>query len=292
MIHKIENNQLQLAVKQVGAEICSIKSAITGREFIWDANPEIWAGHAPVLFPIVGALKNETYKYDGQEYSLPQHGFARRNKKVELFEKSEKSLVFVLRSNDATKMVYPFDFEFLTKYELQARKIIVTHEVRNTATNEMYFSVGAHPAFKCPLNDGEEYSDYYLEFEQAEQEKSWQIAEGGLIRKETVEVFNNSNIIRLHPDIFNNGALVFKDLKSRKISLKSRKSKQVVSVSYEGFPYMGIWAKPQAEYVCIEPWLGIADSVDANQDITTKEGIIKLRGGETFKTSYFIEVVE
>ncbi len=292
MIHTIQNSQLQLSVKQVGAEICSIKSVVTGREFIWDANPEVWANHAPVLFPIVGALKDETYQYNGQEYSLPQHGFMRHNRNIELFEKTENSLSFVLRSNDATKMVYPFEFEFITKYELQGCKIIVSHEIRNNANDEMYFSVGAHPAFKCPLNDNETYSDYYLEFEETEQSKSWQIVKGGLIGTGTFEVFNNSNIIQLHPTIFNNGALVFKDLKSKKISLKSIKSKQIVSISYEGFSYMGIWAKPQAEFVCIEPWLGIADSVNSNQDITAKEGVIKLKGGEIFKASYLIEIEE
>ncbi len=291
MIHRIENNKLQLAVKRYGAEIYSIKSTSTGREFIWDANPKIWANHAPILFPIVGALKDGVYFYKGHQYSLPQHGFFRHNHAVELIDRTDNSLKFLLKSNDETKKIYPFDFEFITFYELIDNRIVINHEVINPSDEEMYFSVGAHPAFKCPINNGEEYNDYYLEFEKEENSKSWQI-DGGLIALEAEEVFKFPNVLNLHREIFNKGALVFKDLKSRKISLKSRNSKQVVSISYEGFPYMGIWAKPMAEFVCIEPWLGIADSVNANQDITTKEGIIRLPGKETFKASYFIEIEE
>lgn len=291
MIYRIKNEKLHLEVKRYGAEIYSVKSAITGREFIWDANPKIWANHAPVLFPIVGALKNETYYYKNKPYSLPQHGFFRRNQNVELLDRTSDTLRFILKSNEETHKVYPFDFEFITSYKLEESKIMVTHEVINPSKNEMYFSFGAHPAFKCPINNGEEYNDYYLEFDREEISKSWKL-EGSLIGLEAEEVFKIPNELNLHRDIFNKGALVFKDLKSTKISLKSRKSTQVVSISYEGFPYMGIWAKPQAEFVCIEPWLGIADSVDAKQDITTKEGIIKLGGGDTFSASYFIEIEE
>ncbi len=291
MIHRLENDKLQLEVKRYGAEIYSLKSVVSGREFIWDANPKIWANHAPVLFPIVGALKDETYFYKNKPYSLPQHGFFRRNKHVELLDRSIDTLQFILRSNDETREMYPFDFEFVTSYKLSGCKVEVTHKVINTSADEMYFSIGAHPAFKCPVNEGEEYNDYYLEFEKEEEAKTWKI-DRGLIGLETEEVFKYPNVLNLHRDIFNQGALVFKDLKSRKISLKSRKSKQVISIHFDGFPFLGIWAKPKAEFVCIEPWLGIADSVSSNQDFTKKEGIIKLDGKETFTASYFIQVDE
>ncbi|MEN8192119.1 MAG: aldose 1-epimerase family protein, partial [Bacteroidota bacterium] len=137
----------------------------------------------------------------------------------------------------------------------------------------------------------ETYSDYYLEFEKNENSKSWML-DGNVIGDETKEVFEIPNIINLHPSIFDEGALVFKDLKSTKISLKSKKSDQIITISYKGFPYMGIWSKPQADFVCIEPWLGIADSINSNQDFTTKEGIIKLDGGKTFEVSYSIEISE
>jgi len=291
MIHTIKNNKIQLSVKQTGAEICSLKSLESGTEYIWQANPDVWANHAPILFPIVGALKDKTFKYKGKEYSLPQHGFMRYNKKVELISQTTDSLSFSLKSSKESLKVYPFEFEFITTFTLKDSSVQIMHKVLNTADAEMYFSLGEHPAFKCPLHDDETYSDYYLEFEQNETAKSWQLA-GSLIGNKSIEVFKDNNIIALHPDIFNEGALVFKDLKSKKISIKSKKSKQVLTVSFDGFPFMGIWAKAQAEFVCIEPWLGIADSVNTNQQFTDKDGIIKLDGKESYQASYFIEIVE
>lgn len=292
MIHIIENDKLKLSINQIGAEICSIKSVESGKEFIWEGKPEIWAGQAPILFPIVGALKEGIFKYEGKEYSLPQHGFMRSSKNVELLEKKEHSLTFLLKSNEESLKVYPFDFEFITIFELKEDTVFIKHDIYNPSDKEMYFSLGAHPAFKCPINEHESYSDYYLEFEKKEDAKSWSVENGGLIGTEKFDIFNRGNVINLHPDIFKKDALVFKDLKSTKISLKSKKSKQIITVGYKGFPYMGIWAKHKAPFVCIEPWLGIADSVDADQDIINKEGIIKIAAKERFNAMYTIEIVE
>lgn len=291
MINNIENDKLKLAVKQTGAEMCSLKSVETGKEFIWDAKPDVWEGHAPILFPIVGALKNDEYRYKEKKYSLAQHGFMRRNKTVELLEKKEHSLSFLLKSSKESLILYPFDFEFITTYKLVGSAVYIEHRVINTGNTEMYFSIGEHPAFKCPINTDELYSDYYLEFEKNEDSKAWGL-DGKLIGTKAIDVFKGGNIINLHRDIFNNGAFIFKDLKSKKISLKSRKSNQKITVSYNGFPYMGIWAKPQAEFVCIEPWMGIADSVDTDQEIVNKEGIIKLAAKDSFNAMYSIEIVE
>ncbi len=291
MIHTIQNDKLQLSVKQVGAEICSIKSMSSGKEFIWDANPDYWANHSPILFPIVGALKDGKYKYKGKEYALPQHGFMRFNKLVELIDKDADSLSFQLDENEETLMVYPFEFALNISYTLDENKVCIKHQVINPGTKDLFFSVGAHPAFKCPINDDEKYEDYYLEFEKEEFAQSHCI-ENALIGKEKVEVFNKSNVIDLHSGLFNKGARVFKDLKSTTIRLKSRKSNQSVSVHYKGWPYMGIWAKPNAPFVCIEPWLGIADGVDSNQNLETKEGIIRLAPEEWFEAEYFIEINE
>jgi len=291
MIYKIENKILQLSVKLKGAEICSLKSVKSGKEFIWEGNPEIWSGQAPILFPIVGALKKGVFKYEGKEYSLPQHGFMRSTDNVKLLEKTEHSLSFLLKSDKESLKVYPFDFEFITTFELKDNTVQITHKVINPSDKEMYFSFGAHPAFKCPINSNESYGDYYLEFETVEEAESYRVADK-LIDTATKRVFNGGNIINLHSDIFIKDALVFKDLKSTKISLKSKKSDESVTVSYKGFPYMGIWAKHKAPFVCIEPWLGIADGVNANQEIEKKEGIIKLAAKEQFKAMYTIEIFE
>ena len=289
MIHSIKNAEIELSVKETGAEICSIKSVKNRMEFIWDANPDVWANHAPILFPVVGALQNGKYRYKGKEYSLPLHGFFRHNKAVKLIEKTENSLTFLLSQNSETLKVYPFNFDFFTTYTIENNKITIKHEVVNTGNEEMYFSIGGHPAFKCPLQDNEEYSDYYLEFEKNEDALSW-ILDGKLIGKNKKKVFNNNNIINLHKNIFDEDALIFKDLKSKKVSLKSKKSNSFVTVSFPDFKYLGLWAKPKAEFVCIEPWLGIADSVDFTGELPDKEMIIKLSAGENYTAKYSIEI--
>jgi len=290
-MNTLQNNKLKMAIKNIGAELCNIQSVKNKTQFMWDANPNIWSSYAPNLFPIIGALKDDTYVFENEKYTLPKHGFVRHNKAVELHEKTENSLTFVLRYNDETLKNYPFKFEFYITYLLVDNKIDVIHRIKNVDNKTMYFSVGGHPAFKCPVFENENYEDYSLEFEQIVTAKTHLInMKNGLISSKTESVFNNSNTIKLTHDLFNRDALVFKDLKSKKVTLKSKKSGDILSVSFDDFPYLGIWAKPEGNYVCIEPWLGIADSENTNQDIKTKEGIIALQVDKTFEATYTIEI--
>ena len=291
-ITTIKNNLLQVSVKKIGAELCSIKSLSSGKEYIWKADPGVWAAHAPNLFPIIGCLKADSFIYKGKEYKCPKHGFVRKNEKVVLAAQTMNSLIFTLKFNEETLKVYPFKFEFFIKYILENNRLIVQHTVINHGDDDMLFSLGGHPGFTCPLNAGENYEDYYLEFEQEETNQRWHVQTNGLIGLETTPVFNKPTIINLHPHIFDDDALVFKNLNSSKVSLKSKKSAQVLSVEFKDFPYLGIWAKPNAEYVCIEPWIGIADSVDATRNFEDKEGLVSLPAGEHFTASYSIEIQE
>lgn len=287
----LENNQLKIAVKTVGAELCQITSVKTNTQFMWDANPEIWGSFAPNLFPIIGALKNDSYLFKNQTYTLPKHGIVRNNKDVVLHEQSSNSLTFKLAYNNSSLKNYPFKFEFYITYKLVNTTIEVLHTIKNTDTKTMYFSVGGHPAFKCPVFENETYNDYFLEFEHAETSKTYLInMANGLISDATKSIFNRSNILPLTHDLFNEDALIFKDLKSKKITLKSNIHGSILSVNYKDFSYMGIWAKPNGNFVCIEPWLGIADNETTNQDFKTKEGILKLNAGDVFKALYSIEI--
>jgi galactose mutarotase-like enzyme len=287
----LENNQLKIAVKKTGAELCKITSVKNDTEFMWNANPDVWGSYAPNLFPIIGALKNDIYSYENQIYKLPKHGFVRNNDAVVLHEQSSNSLTFKLAYNEDSLKVYPFKFEFYMTYKLNNNTIEVLHTVKNRDDKTMYFSVGGHPAFKCPVFENENYDDYFLEFEYAENSKTHLInMENGLISSKTKPLFNNSDKLPLAHDLFNEDALIFKDLKSKKVALKSKLHGAILTVSYNDFPYLGIWAKPTGNYVCIEPWLGIADNEATNQDFKTKEGILKLNVGDTFKASYSIEI--
>ncbi|WP_142785734.1 aldose 1-epimerase family protein [Changchengzhania lutea] len=287
----LENDQLKINVLQTGAELCGITAVKTGTEFMWHADPDIWGSFAPNLFPIIGALKNNTYFYDNQSYQLPKHGFVRNNAHVKLYQQTKNSLIFTLSSDADLLKSYPFHFEFYITYTLKNNIIEVLHTVKNIDTKTMYFSVGGHPAFKCPVFDNERYDDYVLEFEHLESVKRHHInMENGLISSNTETVLKHSNQIPLTHDLFDKDALVFKDLKSKQVTLKSKTHGAILSVHYEPFPYLGIWAKPTGNYVCIEPWLGVADHEDSNQQLKEKEGIIALDAGKTFEANYRIEI--
>lgn len=288
----IKNGFLQVSVKEIGAELCSIKSVKSNKEYVWQANPEVWNSHAPNLFPVIGCLKDGGFKYKGKEYKCPKHGFVRNNKNVKLVEKTENSLTYRLMYSDDSLKIYPFKFEFNIKYQLENNKLNVEHTIVNRGDEPMLFSLGGHPGFNCPMNDGETYNDYFLEFEKPETAETWRVQTDGLIGKETVPVFNEPKIINLHAHLFDDDALIFKNLNSKKVSLKSRKSKQVLSMVFNDFPYLGIWAKPKADYVCIEPWIGIADSVDSDRNFETKEGLVSLGAKQSKTATYTISIEE
>lgn len=288
----IQNNNFQVSVKEIGAELCSFKSLTSKKEFLWDGNPDVWPAHAPNLFPVIGCLKDGGFLYHGEEYKCPKHGFIRNNENISLIEKEKNSLTFSLKYNEEYLKIYPFKFEFAIKYILEENNLIVEHKIINHGDENMLFSLGGHPGFKCPINDHENYEDYYLEFEKPEIAQTWRVEKDGLIGNKTFPVFDEPTIINLHPHIFDDDAFVFKNLNSSKVSLKSKKSKDVLTVSFKDFPYLGIWAKPNTEFVCIEPWLGIADSFDTDRNFETKEGLIQLPAKKNFVATYTITIEE
>lgn len=291
-MQRLENEKFRIAVQTLGAELCQIQSKSTGKDYMWNADPAVWGSYAPVLFPAIGAIKDGFVLIKGKAYKVPRHGFVRNNPNVKLVAKTENSLTFGLTYSEQTLEIYPYPFEFLITYTLEENKITVDHKVVNHSDEPMLFSLGAHPAFKCPVNEGELYDDYYLEFEKIETAPTWLLEKDGLVGKKTKPVLENTNVLPLTPHLFDNDALIFKNLASQSVSLKSKTSSQVVHVSYAGFPYLGIWAKPNAHFVCIEPWLGIADNADSGHNFETKEGILSLAARKTFNASYSIEIAE
>ena len=290
-MHTLKNNILHVKLKPIGAELCSITSVKNNTEFMWQADPNIWGSHAPNLFPIIGAMKDDSYTYNGKLYKMTKHGFVRKNDTFSIKNKTETSITFSLTSNDELYKLYPFLFQFEITYTLTDNILTVNHTIKNTDKKVMYFSVGGHPAFNCPINSNEVYSDYFLEFETEESSESYLLnMANGLVTNTTKPVFIDGNKIRLHENLFNDDALIFKDLKSRKVALKHNTKGTILSLNFNNFSYLGIWAKPNAPYVCIEPWLGIADVENTNQKIEDKEGILSLNAGTIFNANYSIEI--
>ncbi|NRD21227.1 aldose 1-epimerase family protein [Winogradskyella eckloniae] len=290
-MYSLKNDILQIGIKPKGAELCNITSVKNNREFLWQANPEFWGSHAPNLFPIIGCMKDDSYIYNSKLYHMPKHGFARHNDNFVVKNQSDSSITFSLSSNDDLYELYPFLFEFEITYTLSENILTINHTVTNRDRKTMYFSLGGHPAFNCPLTKDEDYTDYFLDFEHQENSESYLLnMENGLLTNETKPVFAEGHKINLRPDLFNADALIFKDLKSRVVSLTHKTKGKVLTVNFRGFKQLGIWAKPNAPYVCIEPWLGIADNEFTDQKIENKEGVLSLKSGAIFEASYSIEI--
>lgn len=288
-MHSISNNIISIQVADKGAELQSIYHEQHKLEYLWSGDPAFWAKKSPVLFPVVGGLKNNSYKYKGKEYRLGRHGFARDNT-FELVEKTNSSLTFSLTNNEQTKASYPFDFTFYVKYSLQENKLQVTFILENIGSENLLFSVGAHPAFAVPLVEGTDYEDYYLQFSETENAGRWPLSSDGLIETTPIHLLKNENKLPLKKELFYKDAIVFKHLASDAISIISDKTPRGITVEFAGFSYIGIWAAKDADFVCIEPWCGIADSVNASGNLEDKEGIHTLEPKGKFEVAYSITI--
>ena len=278
-----------MEVASKGAELQRIYNIVTGIDYLWNGDPAFWAKHSPVLFPIVGTLKNNTYYYQGKPYQLPRHGFA-RDMDFETEKQSAEEITFLLRSTPETKKNYPFDFEFSITYQVQGDELSTEYRVKNTGKGLLLFSVGGHPAFKLPLTADTRYDDYFLRFEEVETLGRWPISKDGLIQPQPVPMIRNSTKLPLTKSLFYQDALVFKYPASSEISLLSPKTPHGIQFQMGEFPFLGIWAAKDADFICLEPWCGIADSVQSNQQLEGKEGIEKIAPEKTFSRQWRVKL--
>lgn len=285
----LENQFLKITIRTKGAELTSLLDKTSGIEHLWQGDPGIWGWHAPNLFPVVGGCLNNQLQINGKTYPMERHGFARQLE-FNVGSITDEKAVFSLPSHAKTKAVYPYEFDFQVDYQLAGKSLKITYRIINQSQERMYFSVGAHPAFAIPFTQGEKYSDYYLEFEQAEKLERHLLSGAGLFNGKTKPVHLDGNKLPLTKELFNQDALVFKNIASRKITLKSNHHSRYIEVAYPEFPHVGIWAKPGADFVCIEPWLGYADSEGKAVDISQKEAIQQVEAGAVFEKAFTITV--
>lgn len=286
-LFKLENNDLIIEVKSFGAELSSVFSKKNKVEYIWQADENLWPRHAPNLFPIVGKLKDGTFNYLNNTYQLPQHGFARDNEFI-CIEETDSKLTFELTASEETLKHYPFHFSLQISYTLTENNLNTEYKIFNPNNTEIYFSVGAHPAFNCPLQPNETFEDYSLVFPNKNQLEINTLNDG-LIKSKTQTISLSENKLKVSKTLFDNDALVFMNSQIEKVSLISFKSKHGVTMECYNWPYFGIWTKKNSEkFICLEPWQGIADNELTNQNITEKTGIIKLSPEQTFDCSFNI----
>ena len=285
MQNSLSNQFLRILVNPVGAELNSIQTVADNFEYLWQPDPKYWRRQSPLLFPIVGRVKDDRYRVDGKEYPMENHGFVKECR-FDLLEDSSGRLVYQLESNTDTLQKYPYHFRLQVSYGLNGRKLEVGYNITNCDQRRMFFSIGAHTGFRCPLETFETMNDYRLEFEQEEQVERYLIKDNLLIGGKEL-FFNNENVLPLSYELFKKGAFVMKDLKSYQVVLKSDKSSRLIKVSFKGFPYLVIWSQP-GPFVCIEPWYGVNGSENFEGDISEKEGIQALAVGEGFECNYQI----
>lgn len=285
MEYSLSSDHIDVILKSAGAELSSVKNKY-GLEFMWQADNEVWPRHAPVLFPIVGRLKDNSFNFNDQRYALSQHGFG-RDRDFEIISIAKDYAIFELRSDEKSKPVFPFDFIFQIKYALVANRLTTEYKIVNPSEEALLFSVGAHPGFKCPLYEEEKFEDYYLEFESSR----YQITElnNGLRKSTKIELELTGKKLQLSKTLFDKDALVFENKQINRISLKSDKSSHEISMECKDWPYFGIWSKKGCEkFICLEPWYGIADREDSMQNFPQKDGIISLEPKKEFNCSFSV----
>ena len=285
MQHILENDQLTVSLSTQGAEVQSVRNKATGQEYIWTADPAVWARHAPVLFPIVGKLKDDQYRLGTDTYRMTQHGFA-RDKDFKVVDQNRHQITFGLTADPETTERYPFNFTLDVHYQLTDNRLDTTYQVINHDRTEMPFSIGAHPGFLCPRQVDGQPEEYHLLFEQ-EETLERHLLEDGLRTGETRDVLEGSQTLALPPSLFEDDALIFTDLTSDLVSIVPQSTgRPMVTVTFPGFPYLGVWQKVGADFYCIEPWYGLADKADADGGFTRKEGIQTLSPEDTFEATY------
>lgn len=286
MAISIKNEHLCLTFSAKGAELQSVKGIDSDTAYLWSGDPTHWGKFSPVLFPIIGALKNNKYIYDGKSYELPRHGFA-RDMEFEYEQISSNELIFTLNATSETLKNYPFNFTLSLKYQLIKADIFCTYTITNSGENDMFFSIGGHPAFAVPLNNEGAYTDYYLAFNNDEELTYHHIVDN-LVSDQTSTIKLDEGKLFLKHELFYDDALVFKNLKSDRISLMNTKNYNGLDFHFKDFPYFGIWAAKDADFVCLEPWCGVADGLNHNQQLEDKEGMIKLATNEDWERTWSV----
>ncbi len=288
----LENEQVKVTINKFGAELSGMMKKTTGVEYVWNADAAYWKRSAPVLFPIVGSLKNKEYKYEGKSYSMGQHGFA-RDMEFEVVSGNNEEAWFVLKSNAETMEKYPFAFKLEIGYKLQESRLTVIWRVTNEGDKNMHFSIGGHPAFMCPLNGEGKQSDYYISFDTEQQLNYSLLNADGLLKQESLILDTNGGMMPIDEHLFDQDALIMEGNQAHEISLCNSDKKPYLTVKFDA-PLFGLWspAGKGAPFICIEPWYGRCDKESFSDELSEREYNNSLKAGEVFERSFSIEVFD
>ncbi|MDT2807117.1 aldose 1-epimerase family protein [Vagococcus lutrae] len=290
MSYSIQNQWVIATFKTEGAELTSLKCRDLDIEYLWSGDATYWGRHAPVLFPIVGRLKDDSYHYQGQTYHMSQHGFA-RDKEFQVTEVGDEFIRFSLSADEETLAVYPFRFKLEIEYRLEQNQLICSYHVTNEGETEMFYSVGGHPAFNVPIDGQGSFADYYLDFYPMKSRLLLPL-QGAYVDEDAVTLGQTNTRIAIQRELFKQDALIYQTTGENSFSIRSDKTDRAVTVMFDNMDFVGIWSPypKEAPFVCIEPWQGIADTVTSNGNLEEKKGIQRLTPQASQVNSYTIRL--
>jgi galactose mutarotase-like enzyme len=266
----LSSGDLSAEINPIGAQLSTLRDP-AGRDLLWDGDPAIWNGRAPLLFPIVGALAGGAYRLGSKSYSLPRHGFA-RGKAFDVVESTPANAILRLKADQDSFKVYPFRFELEIRFALDGPTLSVTTCIRNADDTDMPASFGYHPAFRWPLPFGQARESHFVEFASEEPDPMRRLNADGLLTSERYPTPIAHRRLALQDDLFQDDVMIFNEIRSRLVTYGAETGPRI-QMSYADSPYLGIWTKPRANFICIEPWHGIADPVGFHGDFTQKPGV-------------------
>ena len=271
MIYVLENDLARVSISTLGAEVQSFILKEDQTEYIWQGNPEIWAGRAPLVFPVVGRLKEDEYTFEGKNYHMQQHGFGSASE-FTVIEQEADEIVFSLKYNESTLQMYPFKFELQIRYSLKETTLTKTHTMINLDDKVLYYAIGGHDGYNLCLEEGEVFEDYYLDFGSLEKLNPLEVDEHYHILRETYELPLHEGKLPLTMQVFEKGALVCHDFSVKNICIRSRNNRHAIHFEFNDFKTIGIWSKylpKSANYICLEPWSTLPDCAYIGKDVLT-----------------------
>lgn len=289
-VYELKNERISVQIHSFGAELKSLKKLSTQTEYMWKADPAFWGRTSPVLFPFVGGVNNKEYRTKGQTYSMGQHGFA-RDMEFQLLSESEDEIWFVLNSNEETWKKYPYDFVLKLGYRLLSEGVEICWQVENPGAEDLPFSIGGHPAFNCPIEEGKKQTDYIIWFDRDDKVVSTRLGSTGLATETEDTYMLQNGILPVTEDLFDKDALVIEHHQAKKVALCDKDGNAYLTVSMEA-PLFGVWSPPKknAPFICIEPWYGRCDREGFTGDLKEREWGNMIAPGEVWKASYLITV--
>ena len=290
MLHTIENKNLICTIESIGAEIRSLKNKATGEEYIWKIDNSIWGSSSPVLFPAIGKIKEDKIVCNGQSYLMPKHGIIRNNTRLSFKQQGDSKCSFTLKSSEDTLKQYPYKFMFSIEFTLIEKRLIITYNIENRDAAPMQFACGGHTAYAIPLSENVKLSDYVIEFPSPVNLEANLLGASGLLSNHKRSIESKGEVLTLSDTLFSKDALIFSNIDYDWVRLRNKNDKKGIKVRFTNYPHLALWSKPSANFICIEPWLGLPDREDESIDITKKSNYKTIKPDAKFSIAIETEI--